>query len=101
LWLTLAPLQAQSTGHGDGVDEDRLVTLQDGGIPELGTDRIEMRLTVGLISPESGIGPANEDRKIAAFLPGPWTNGVAGPAFDRQVPGFEIEEKGGFRRQAP
>ncbi len=78
---------------GDRVDEDRLVAVDRRGIAEPGAHRIVMRLAVDLIVAQRRVRPADEHRKVPAFLPGAGTDAVAGPAFDGEVTGLEVEEQ--------
>jgi hypothetical protein len=93
LRLSLAPLEAQASGDGDGIHEDRVVFCHGSGIAEAFLDRIEMRLAIWLVVAQRRIGAADEHREVAAFLPGARTHRVASPAFDGKVSGLKVEEQ--------
>ena len=99
--LALAPLEAETAGDGDGVDEQRVVAVQCAGLLEALADGSEVCRAVGLVIAQRRVGPADEDREVAAFLPGARSDAVAGPALNGQVPGFEVHEQGGGRVQRP
>src|SRR5690606_10266274 len=101
LRLALAPLQAQTPGDGDRVDEHGLVLVEHGRIAEAGADGVEVRLAERLLVAQRRIRAADEHREVAAFLPGARPDRVAGPSFDGEIARLEVEEQGGLGRQRP
>jgi hypothetical protein len=101
LRLPLAPLQAQTTGHGDRVHENGLVLVQDRRIAKARAHRIEVRLAVGLVIAQCRVWATNEDREVTALLPCAWADGVARPTFDSEIASFQVEEQGGGGLQRP
>src|SRR5690606_6612733 len=67
---------------------------------EPGNDSIVMRWAIGLVVAQRRIGAANENRKVAAFIPSVRADGIAGPALDGEITGFQIHEQcgGGIKR---
>ena len=70
LRLTLAPLEAEPPRDRDRVDEHGLVTIERGRITEALGHRLVMGPAVDLVVAERRVGPADEDREVAAFGPG-------------------------------
>ncbi len=64
LRLALAPLETQTPGNRDAVDEDGLVLVQSRGIAEALADRIEMRLAVDLVFAQAPGWAADEDGEV-------------------------------------
>ena len=60
-----------------------------------------MPFAVGAPIRNCGVGATNEHREVAAFFPCARTNGVAGPALDGQIAGFQIEKQGLIRFERP
>ncbi len=82
LRLSLAPLQAQTSGHGDRVDEDGLVLVEDRRITEARANGIEVSLAVGLVFAQCRVRAADEDGEVAALLPCTRADRVARPTLD-------------------
>src|SRR5690606_36154990 len=98
--LAFGPLEAESAGNSDRIDEHRLVAVELGRISEPGNDSIVMRRAIGLIVAQCRIGAANENCEVAAFIPSVRTDRIAGPALDGEITGFQIHEQcgGGIKR---
>ena len=101
LRLAFAPLQAESSGDGDRVDEHGVVLVEHSGIAESRADRIEVRLAVRLLRAQRRVRPTDVHREVTTFLPGARAEGVTGPALDRQVAGLEVEEQRRRRFEGP
>ena len=101
LGLAFAPLQAQASGHGDGVDEHGVVLVQHGRITEARAHGIEVGLAERLVVAQRGIRPADVHGEVSTLLPGARTDRVARPALDGQIASLEIEEQRGRGFQRP
>ena len=101
LWLTLAPLQAQATGHGDGVDEHGVVLVQDRRITEARAHGIEVGLAERLVVAQRRVRSADVHREVTTLLPGARTDRVASPAFHREITSLKIKEQRGRGFQCP
>jgi hypothetical protein len=101
LWLTLAPLQAQASGHGDGVNEYGVVLVQRRRGAEACAHGIEVGLAVRLVVAQCWVRAADENGEIATLLPSAGTDRVPSPALYGQIPGLEIKEQRSRRFQSP
>ena len=101
LRLAFAPLQAQATGHGDGIDEHGVVLVQYGRIAEARAHGIEVGLAERLVVAQRRVRPADVHREVTTLLPSARTDRVAGPALDSQISSFKVEEKRGSGLQRP
>ena len=101
LGLALAPLQAQATGHGDGIDEHGVVLVQYGRIAEARAHGIEVGLAERLVVAQRRVRPADVHREVTTLLPGARTDRVAGPALDREITSLKIKEQRGRGFQRP
>ena len=99
--LSLAQLETKAPSDGNAVDEDGPVLVDGRRIAEPLTDSLEVRLAVNLVLSQRRVRPADEDRKVATFLPGARTDGVARPTLDGEITGLKVEEQGGRCLQGP
>src|SRR5690606_32988201 len=100
LGLPLAPLEAEPSGDGDRVDEDRVVAVERSRIAEALAHRREVGIAVDLVVPQRRIGAADEDREVAALGPCARPDAVAGPSLDGEVARLQVDEQcsGGVER---
>ena len=101
LRLTATPLKAEPASYRDAVNEDRFVSMEQCRVAELLADHVVVGLGIRLIGAQGWVGPADEGRKVATFLPGTRPDRIAGPSLDREITRLQVHEECGAGHQSP